>query len=146
MLKTTQIPPIEGYTIYDPVDPFENDVGPFYWRLLDDGSHHFVLLTAECHANAHGTIHGGLMMTMADLAIAATAKGKPDDIYVTVAFNCEFIASGFRGDLIEARAELVRRTGTMAFIRGKIQVGETDLFVYSGVMKRVGKRTACKED
>lgn len=138
--------PIEGYTIYDPVDPFENDAGPFHWRLLEDGSHHFVLRTEERHSNAHGVIHGGLLMTMADLTMAVTAKGEPDDAYVTVSFNSEFAAAAHAGDLVEARGELVRRTGSMAFVRGRIHVGETTLFVCSAVMKRVGKRGALKKD
>ena len=137
-------PPLDGYIIYDPVDPFENDAGPFYWRLLEDGSHHFVLATEERHANAYGVIHGGLLMTMADLTMAVTAKGEPDDAYVTVSFNSEFVAAGFAGDLVEARSELVRRTGSMAFVRGHIHVGDNTLFVCSAVMKRVGKRGALK--
>ncbi len=135
-------PPLDGYIIYDPVDPFENDAGPFFWRLLEDGSHHFVLRGEPRHANAYGVIHGGLLMTMADLTMAVTAKGEPDDAFVTVSFNSEFVAAGHAGDLIEARGELIRRTGSMAFVRGHIHVGETTLFVCSAVMKRVGKRSA----
>ncbi|MDP7546384.1 MAG: PaaI family thioesterase [Alphaproteobacteria bacterium] len=135
-------PPLDGYIIYDPVDPFENDAGPFFWRLLEDGSHHFVLRSEPRHANAFGVIHGGLLMTMADLTMAVTAKGEADDAFVTVSFNSEFIAAGHAGDLIEARGELIRRTGSMAFVRGQIHVGETTLFVCSAVMKRIGKRGA----
>jgi acyl-coenzyme A thioesterase 13 len=135
-------PPLDGYIIYDPVDPFENDAGPFHWRLLDDGGHHFVLRSEPRHANAYGVIHGGLLMTMADLIMAVTAKEEPDDAFVTVAFNCEFVAAGHVGDLIEARAELIRRTGSMAFVRGHIHVCETTLLICSAVMKRVGKRGA----
>ena len=131
---------MDGYIIYDPVDPFENEAGPFYWRLSEDGSHHFVLRTEA--RNAYDVIHGGLLMTMADLTMAVTAKGEADDAYVTVAFNSEFVAAGYAGDLVEARAELVRRTGSMAFVRGHIHVGETTLFVCSAVMKRIGKRGA----
>ncbi|MDP6691186.1 MAG: PaaI family thioesterase [Alphaproteobacteria bacterium] len=142
MSKPAPPPPLDGYIIYDPVDPFENEAGPFYWRLLDDGSHHFVLRTEARHANAYDVIHGGLLMTMADLTMAVTAKAESDDAYVTVAFNSEFVAAGYAGDLVESRAELVRRTGSMAFVRGRIHVGETTLFVCSAVMKRVGKRGA----
>ena len=146
MSKHETAPPLDGYTIYDPIDPFENDAGPFYWRLLEDGSHHFVLASEERHSNAYGVIHGGLLMTMADLTMAVTAKGEADDAYVTVSFNSEFVAGAFAGDLIEARSELVRRTGSMAFVRGHIHVGEATLFVCSAVMKRVGKRGALNND
>ena len=30
-------PPLDGYTIYDPIDPLENHVGPFFWKELEDG-------------------------------------------------------------------------------------------------------------
>ena len=140
MSEQAHAPPLEGYVIYDPVDPFENGAGPFYWRQLPDGSHHFVMRSEPRHGNAYGVIHGGLMMTMADLTMAVTAKAEPDDAYVTVSFNSEFVASARAGDLVEARAELVRRTGSMAFVRGHIHVGDSTLFVCSAVMKRIGKR------
>ena len=140
MSRPVPPPPLDGYTIYDPVDPFENDAGPFYWKRLSDGGHHFVLAAEERHANAFGVVHGGLLMTMADLTMAVTAKGEADDAYVTVSFNSEFVAAGYAGDLVESTGKLVRRTGSMAFVRGRIHVGGSTLFVCSAVMKRIGKR------
>jgi hypothetical protein len=67
---TTHTPPLDGYTIYDPVDPFEMRAGPFFWKRRDDGSHHFVLEA-----------------------------------------------------LIEAEAEVVRRTNTLCFLRGQVTSG-----------------------
>lgn len=132
--------PLPGYVLYDPVDPFENQAGPFYWAARDDGGHHFVLRAEARHCNSHGVVHGGLFMTMADLAMAATSKAEPDDAYVTVSFNCEFVAGGRLGDLIETETELVRRTRSMAFVRGRIYSNSTTLFVFSGVMKHIGKK------
>ena len=134
--------PLPGYVLYDPVDPFENHAGPFHWQARADGGHHFVLRAEARHCNSHGVVHGGLFMTMADLAMAATAKAEPDDTYVTVSFNCEFVAAGRQDDLIETDTELVRRTGSMAFVRGRITAGGVALFVFSGVMKRIGKKRA----
>ncbi|HZD25606.1 MAG TPA: PaaI family thioesterase [Alphaproteobacteria bacterium] len=130
-------PPLPGYALYDPVDPFENGAGPFHWRQLDDGTHHFVLRAQHRHCNTHGVVHGGLMMTMADLCMAATAKERRQEAYVTVAFNSEFVDAGMEGALIECRAELVRRTGSLAFMRGRIESEARTLFVFSGVMKRL---------
>lgn len=132
--------PLPGHTLYDPVDPFENHAGPFFWRALEDGGHRFVLRAEARHCNSHGVVHGGLFMTMADLAMAATSKAERDDAYVTVSFNCEFVAAGREGDIVETQTELVRRTGSMAFVRGSIRGGEETLFVFSGVMKRIGKK------
>lgn len=133
-------PPLPGYVLYDPVDPFENRAGPFFWAPREDGGHHFVLRAEPHHCNSHGVVHGGLFMTMADLAMAATSKAERDDAYVTVSFNCEFVAGGRQGELIETETELMRRTRSMAFVRGRISSGGETLFVFSGVMKLIGKK------
>jgi uncharacterized protein (TIGR00369 family) len=129
--------PLDGYVLYDPIDPFENNAGPFFWREDDDGSHHFVVRAEKRHCNTHGVVHGGLMMTMADLCMAATSKAERTDAYVTVSFNSEFVSAGFEGDLVECRAELVRRTGSLSFVRGGIEADGRKLFVFSGVMKKL---------
>jgi uncharacterized protein (TIGR00369 family) len=133
--------PLAGYAIYDPIDPFENHAGPFFWKEDEDGNHHFAMRAEKRHCNTFGVVHGGLMMTMSDLCMAATSKAERNDAYVTVSFNSEFVDSGFEGDIIECRGELVRRTGSMAFIRGRIEAGERTLFVYSGVMKKIRRTT-----
>ncbi|MDP7393267.1 MAG: PaaI family thioesterase [Alphaproteobacteria bacterium] len=130
-------PPLDGYTIYDPIDPFENHVGPFFWKELEDGIQHFVLKAEARHCNRHVIVHGGLMMTMIDLAMVVAAKETWDEQLVTVSLNSEFVDAGRAGDLIEANGELVRRTGSMAFVRGRIYVGERTLLSSSAVLKRM---------
>lgn len=120
---TTPKPPLDGYTIYDPVDPFEMRAGPFFWKRRDNGSHHFVLEAADYHCNRQGVVHGGLMLTMIDLTFAATAKETPDQRLVTISLSSEFVSAGRIGHLIEAEAEVVRRTNTLCFLRGQITSG-----------------------
>ncbi len=133
-------PPLEGYTIYDPVDPFENQAGPFFWRQRDDGSHHFVLEAEARHCNRHAIVHGGLMMTMIDLTMVVAAKQTWEEQLVTVSFNAEFTAAGQQGELIEATGEVVRHTNSLAFVRGQVFVGERTLLNASGVFKRLRPR------
>lgn len=130
-------PPINGYQLYDAVDPFENHVGPFYWQEFQDGLHHFVLKVEAKHCNAYGIVHGGLIMIMADLAMAAASKNECSDRYVTIAFKSEFVDSGYRGELLECWPRLTRRSGLLSFVQGKVDVGERTLVIFSGVMKRV---------
>ena len=133
-------PPLPGYRIYDPDDPFETRAGPFFWAQLEDGTHNFAIEAAERHCNSHGIVHGGLMMTMIDLALVAAAKAAPDDRLVTVSLNSEFMSSGRQGDLIEARGELLRRTRSLAFARGQVVCGERILLSASAVLKPIGTR------
>ena len=130
-------PPLPGYTIYDPDDPFETMAGPFWWSPRDDEVH-FVLRATRQHCNTHGIVHGGLMMTMIDLAMVAAGKTAPGDRFVTITLNSEFVASGREGDLIEARSELIRRTRSMAFTRGQVLVGDQVLLNASAVLKYIG--------
>lgn len=133
-------PPLEGYTIYDPIDPFENDAGPFFWKLRDDGRHHFVLKAEDRHCNRHGIVHGGLMMTMIDLTMIVSAKEHQTEQIVTVSLNSEFVAAGQVGDIIEAEGEVVRRTRSLAFVRGRVFVGDRTLLSSSAVLKPLKPR------
>ncbi len=129
-----------GYTIYDPIDPYENQAGPFFWRQRDDGSHHFVLEAEPRHCNRHAIVHGGLMMTLVDLTMVVAAKRDWEEQLVTVSLNSEFVAAGRQGELIEASAELVRRTNSLAFTRGEVFVGDRTLLTASAVLKPLAKR------
>ena len=132
--------PLGGYSIYDPVDPYENRSGPFFWRQREDGSHHFILRAEPRHCNRHEIVHGGLMMTMIDLTMVVCAKQQWDEQLVTVSLNSEFVAAGRAGDLIEATGELVRRTGSLAFVRGRVHAGDRTLLTASAVLKPLKPR------
>jgi uncharacterized protein (TIGR00369 family) len=140
-ISTDQISaPLPGYTIYDPIDPFENHIGPFFWRQLDTGAHHFILQAEAQHCNCHGILHGGLMMTMIDLAMVVASKENQDDQSVTVSMATEFTAAGRAGELIEATGELVRRANSLVFVRGQIHVGDRVLLNASAVYKPLRRR------
>jgi uncharacterized protein (TIGR00369 family) len=132
--------PLPGYTIYDPIDPFENHAGPFFWRHLDSSAHHFVLQAEAQHCNSHGILHGGLMMTMMDLAMAVASKENQDDQSVTVSMATEFTNAGHAGELIEATGELVRRANSLVFVRGQIHTGDRVLLNASAVYKPLRRR------
>lgn len=131
-------PPLPGYSIYDPDDPFETMAGPFWCSRLADGSDHFVLQAAERHCNTHGIVHGGLLVTMIDLVLVATSKIEPEDRFVTVSLNSEFLAAGNKGDLIEAQGTLTRRGGSLSFARGQVTCGDRILLTASAVLKSIG--------
>jgi uncharacterized protein (TIGR00369 family) len=113
-------PPLPGYTIYDKVDPFEQVAGPFFWKKLDDGTDHLVVLAQKQHGNRQGVTHGGFLLTMMDLMFAIVAKEYPGQRLVTISLNSEFVAGGKVGSLIEAKAEIVRDTRSLCFLRGQV--------------------------
>ena len=138
-MNDTVASPLEGFTLYDPYDPFEMHAGPFFARLTEDSKYHFIMQAEERHCNRQGILHGGTMMTMIDLALAATAKEVLEDRYVTITLNSEFVAAGNKGEIIEATGELIRRTRSLAFVRGQVHVRDRVLLTASGVFKKLRK-------
>ena len=126
-----------GYQTYDYVDPFENHVGPLGYKV-DDGKICFAFHVQPHHCNTQATLHGGMLMTFADFALCLIAIwDQPGEKCVTVSFNCEFSAAGQLGDRVESVGEVVRRTGSLVFVRGQISSGDRTLLNYSGIVKRI---------
>ena len=126
-----------GYQAYAYEDPFEDLVGPLGYKVVD-GTISFAFRADDRHRNTGGTLHGGMLMTFADYALCLTAVwDQPGEKCVTVACNCEFVAAGEPGELIEASGEVVRRTRSLAFVRGQIFTGGRVLLTYSGIVKRI---------
>lgn len=140
----TTDPRLDGYFIWDPKDPFENRAGPF-WAPGDrpEGPPTFAFVAEDRHCNSYGIVHGGMMMTMVDLAMVVTARHQTDDRGgLTVSMSSDFIASGQVGDLIRARAELVKRTNSLCFMRGFVERDGDDLLLNcTAVIKRMRAKT-----
>ncbi|MBD3649572.1 MAG: PaaI family thioesterase [Pseudomonadales bacterium] len=129
----------DGYITDPGFDPAEDHIGPFYYRKEDE-NYRFAFVAEERHCNAQDMVHGGVLMTFADycLCVEATDNYK-DESCVTVSFNCEFLSAGKIGDLIECRADVTRKTGSMAFVRGDVYTGDDLIFTFSAVVKRLRK-------
>lgn len=133
-----------GYVEFEYVDPFEMLVGPLGLRR-ESGSVLCAFRADRRHVNSGDTVHGGMLMTFADFAVCiAAVQDQPGERSVTVSLNCDFVAPGKVGDLVEARCEVVRRTRHLAFVRGTVFVGDRVLLTCNSVVKRIpgGRATA----
>lgn len=139
----------KGYRTYDYVDPFENLVGPIGYKV-DGDQIRCCFRVGQKHVNTQSTLHGGMLMTFADYALCLAAIwDKPGEKCVTVSLNCEFVSPGQVDDVVESTAEVVRRAGSLTFVRGQIFVGSRTLVNYSGIVKRfsvVSPRTGHERD
>jgi acyl-coenzyme A thioesterase PaaI-like protein len=154
-------PPVEGAVRFDLNDPFEVRAGPFWYTtcstvLCDETnvarSNTFWLRVQERHCNSSSIVHGGLLMTLADMTMADAARDGNGD-WVTISFDSHFVTSAQLGDLLQSTAVCTRRTGRTAFVRGTIAhvtsprsaedgsgQDDTEVFTFSGVFSRVGGR------
>ena len=115
-------------------DKAEDYLGPFFFKMEGENNR-TAFRVQEHHCNAHDTLHGGILMAMADYTLCICANGGESGSVVTVSCNSEFIAPAHQGDLVEGRGELIRRGGSIVFSRCELFVGEKVVLISSGVIK-----------
>ncbi|HRH19667.1 MAG TPA: PaaI family thioesterase [Brevundimonas sp.] len=126
-----------GWETYDLKDTFDQVVGPFYFRADPDGRMRCAFRAEQKHMNAGDRMHGGCLMSFADIALFQTAYQQMEGSRgVTVQLDSTFIDAVRVGDLVEATGEVVRAGGSLVFVRGTISVGDRTVMTFSGVIKR----------
>ena len=142
---------LSRYSVFVPPDPFENHVGPFYYRITGDareaGSVHCVLPTHDRHGNYAGGVHGGATLTFADYALCLVAGRAADggtntSFALTVSIAVEFLDAGRIGPPLEATGEPLQVTGRLAFARGTITQQGRTIALWSGVCRHVARAKA----
>jgi uncharacterized protein (TIGR00369 family) len=118
-------------------EDFEEIAGPFFWRRDPDGRIRCAFRAEQRHMNAGGRMHGGCLMTFADMALFAIAREEMGGSRgVTVALDNQFLDAARVGDLLEATGEVTRAGGSLIFARGTITVEQRLLLTFSGVIKK----------
>jgi acyl-coenzyme A thioesterase 13 len=92
----------DGYEMFSP-SPFGGLVGPLYVGRRDSRPTMAVRVGSE-HANRNGQAHGGLMMTVADIALsrAALEQLPPNAGVATADLHIAFLESVSEGEWLEA--------------------------------------------
>ena len=114
-------------------------LGPFYSRGAGTGLV-LGLRVAKKHTNARGFAHGGVLLTLADVALGYAAEGyaDPPARLITVSVSADFAGRAEPGDWVEARVDVQRVGVRMAFASAYLHVGERRIARTSAVFARVG--------
>jgi uncharacterized protein (TIGR00369 family) len=114
---------------------FGDLVGPI-WRREDGGHPCFGFTVAPKHLNRAGNLHGGMLMSVADQAMAMTARaatgGKP---HATIELNIQFIDAVWLGEFVEVRPEVARATRSIVFMQARMLVGARLVATTNGIWK-----------
>jgi len=136
------------YSVFTPPDPFEDHVGPFYFRIDGDaskaGTVHCVLPTEGRHGNYRGGVHGGAILTFADYALCLVAGRAADggtntSFAMTVSIAVEFLSAAQVGAPLESTGEPLQVTGRLAFARGSVTQQSKTIALWSGVVRHVAR-------
>ncbi|MGB0922526.1 MAG: PaaI family thioesterase [Alphaproteobacteria bacterium] len=139
---TTQdnLPPIpDGYEKFQSFPGFNKHIGPLYYRETE-AEFRRAFRVDERHVNGMGICHGGMLMTLADLAFGHAISWKYNRYWVTVRLLTDFIASAQLGDWVEGSSEIVGQNGDFFITKGRIWAGEKTLMTGTGTFKMMGER------
>ncbi|HKQ24575.1 MAG TPA: PaaI family thioesterase [Burkholderiales bacterium] len=126
--------PAEGFAPLFRSSPFLDRVGPLYSK--GKGAGMVVGLRAlEHHMNARALVHGGVLMTLADIALgyAMATTREPPISAITSNLSADFAGSAKLGDWIEARVDIQKIGRTLAFANAYLHVGDARIARVSGV-------------
>ena len=133
----TRIP--EGWHEIQRLSPFNALVGPLY--ELRDGDTVSIGLAIEAkHTNSRGICHGGVLATLADLALGYAMLAKSGDKgFVTAHLAVDYAGAAKAGDWIESRVEIQRVGSRLAFANCYLMCGERPIVRASGIFARDDK-------
>jgi acyl-coenzyme A thioesterase PaaI-like protein len=119
-----------------PTTRFSAAIGPT-WVSGERGSRLVGLVSDESHANDHmGTVHGGVLMTFADIALGVCAGDTLEQPWMATAqLQFQFVAAAPVGSFVTCSPELVRKTSQLIFVRGLFQADERTVGSADGIFK-----------
>ena len=106
----------EGYQPLFRASPYVELIGPLYSR--GQGAALQIGLRAERkHCNQRGTVHGGILATLADIALGyamAFATTPPSNL-VTANLSLDFAGAAREDDWLETRVDIQKQGSRLAF-------------------------------
>jgi acyl-coenzyme A thioesterase 13 len=126
----------EGFVVYAEPSPFLDRVGPLYERD-DERGLAFGLQVLGHHCNRRGFVHGGLLVTLADVALgkAGERRSDPPVSLLTMSITYDFIGIARCGEWIEAGTDFHRVGREIAFANCYVRSGGRAIGRANGVFK-----------
>ena len=134
--------PPPGFEPLFRTSPFLDHNGPFFWRENADGTFVVGLRIQPRHANARGSAHGGLLMTLCDIALGyrTTRSQTPSPMLTTASVTTDFAGGAKVGDWVEAHVDVQRVGGRLAFASAFLVVNGERVVRGSAVFARGGAK------
>ena len=106
----------EGFAPVARTSPFADLIGPIYQKTGADGAV-LAIRAEDKHCNQRGQVHGGVLGTLADIAMGYSAafSTEPPTPMVTVNLSIDFAGKADKGDWIEVRTDIQKLGRSLAF-------------------------------
>jgi acyl-coenzyme A thioesterase PaaI-like protein len=130
--------PPPGFEPLFRTSPFLDTIGPVFCRRDPERGLVVGLRIAEKHANARGIAHGGLLVTLADIALGyhmAFSQDPPAGL-ITASLTADFAGAAKVGDWVEVHVDVQKLGGRLAFANAYLAVDGERIVRASAVFAR----------
>ena len=131
--------PPAGFVILDWTRGFGRQVGPLYYKD-EAGRRTMGLYIEEHHTNGMRNAHGGMLMTLADMAWGNVVSVQRSSFWVTVRLICDFLSAAQVGDWVEAGGELISDADDLFVVQGRVWCADRPLMSGTGLFKAIKPR------
>ena len=123
------------------LSPFNTLVGPLYERR-DGETVSIGLQLEEKHITSRGKCHGGVLATLADLALGYAMLAKTGDRggFVTAHLAVDYAGACRAGDWVESQVEIQRVGSRLAFANCYLVANGARIVRASAIFAREGQR------
>ncbi|WP_166039367.1 PaaI family thioesterase [Sphingosinicella sp. YJ22] len=129
-----------GWFTWDVTGPerFNSSIGRLLVRRGEDGGGWCRMFPTQTHSNLGNKVHGGALMTFIDMALYAGGAMAGANVAMAVTLDCsvQFLDAGELGEPLDAEVELLRETGRLVFIRGRLLQGERLVASFSASLRK----------
>ena len=111
--------------------------GGFQFRQISDSEYEFKATIQDFHLNSGGITHGGFIMTLMDSGLGTSvyqSLGGEKKI-ATISLDVKFVAPSHEGDILLGSAKIIKKTRSMVFVRGELQVEGHVIATGDGIWK-----------
>ena len=118
-------------------------MGRLITRVDDDGKARLRMFPERRHMNLQGIIHGAVTLSLIDISLFTTMHtigGGNAGPSVTLELSTQFVGGGDVGQPLDAVTEIVRETGSLVFVRGTVEQGESRVAAFSGIVRKFTAR------
>lgn len=133
----------EGFGLWPRNSGFLQTVGPVYFRSDGEGFV-FGLRIDDRHANSRGIAHGGLLTTLADVALGHNCGrfAGPNQTLFTTSLTIDFVASASVGDWLVAQTDVQQTGKRLGFANCYLMVGDKRIARASGIFSVIERKAA----
>lgn len=119
------------------LSPFNALVGPLYERREGDAVSIGLELEAK-HTNSRGICHGGVLATLADLALGYAMLAKTGDRggFLTAHLSVDYAGAARAGEWVESKVEIQRVGARLAFANCYLVSGGKPIVRASAIFAR----------